>query len=248
MAKQHPIGISLMSLALLLVMATDSLAKRPSSSRSSSTRSLADTTQRNNSKPQPLPNEVDRSSEAVAWKLVQDHLPELKSVLQRLRADESRQYNRAITDLARSAKKLEIARNRDEALYEIEAETLKAQNAVNLLTAKLKVRDNESDRQLLRHAVIRLQQAQIARTQYDVATLQTRLQRAQQQLQSAQQRLQVRREELDHGSETSYHAALKKAGRQPVSDAARPVADSARRPAADASPVKRPTSSKEQSD
>jgi hypothetical protein len=236
MGRHHPCLIAVMTLAFLLSLGADAFGTRPSSPRS-----LADTTQR--TKPNQLapPSEVDRKTEAAALKLVQDHLPELKGVLHRLRADEPRQYNRAISDLARSAKRLEVAKNRDVALFEIEAETLKAQNAVSLLTAKLKVRDNESDRQLLRRAAVRLQQAQIARAQYDVDSLQARLRRTKQQLESAQQRLDGRREELDHDSEKSYLAALKRAGRQPVSD-------SVRRPAADPSPIKGPAGQKRQTD
>ena len=181
------------------------------------------------------------TDKAAALELVQDHLPELKSVLQRLRADEPRQYNRAIIDLARSAKKLEVARNRDVTLFEIEAETLKAQNAVSLLTAKLKVRDNVSDRQLLRRAAIRLQEAQIARAQYDVESLTARLQRAKPQLDSAQQRLAARREVLDRDSEKAYLAALRKAGRQPVSA-------TVRRPASNPPPANRPASQHKQPD
>lgn len=234
MAKQHRMWIAV--LAFLLAPAADALGTRPSSPAS-----LADTTQRTESNQLTPRIDADRDTEAAALRLVQDHLPELKGVLQRLRADEPRQYNRAILDLARSAKKLEVAKNRDVVLFEIEAEMLKAQNAVSLLTAKLKVRDNQSDRQLLRRAAVRLQEAHIARAQYDVDSLQKRLLRARQQLDSAQQRLDGRREELDHDSEKSYLAALRKAGRQPVSD-------SARRPAADPPPTERPASPKRQAD
>lgn len=200
-----------------LAMAGGAVAAGPSSAGS-----LADNTQRTEAPAA----QVDRKLEAAALELVRTHLPELKSVLQRLRADEPRQYNRAIVDLARSAKKLEVAKNRDIALFEIEAETLKSQNSVSLLTAKLKVRDNESDRQLLRQAVNRLQRAQIARAQYDVESLRARLKRTEQQLENAQQRLEVRRKGLGQDLEKSFIAALKKAGRQPVSDSSRrPIPD-----------------------
>ena len=76
-------------------------------------------------------------TEVLAWQLVETHLPELNIVLDRLRTGEPRQYQRAISDLARSAKKLEAFRKRDEQLFEIEVELLKTQHAVSLLTASV---------------------------------------------------------------------------------------------------------------
>jgi hypothetical protein len=159
----------------------------------------------------PVP--VDREAAEMAQQLVQSHLPELEQVLGRLAANRPREHDRAIRDLAKSARRLEAARDRDERLYELEVELLKAQTQVSLLTAKLKVRDSQSDRKLLREAAGRLQQAQLARSQYEVDVLRARLQRTQQQLDAAQQRLDDRREELDHQLEESYLGLLRKAGR-----------------------------------
>ena len=107
-------------------------------------KSLAD----NGKKPTPQTQiQVDRDTEAKALALVKTHLPELNDVLGRLHTKQPRQYDRAIRDLAKSVRKLELAENRDQELYEIELELLKAQTQANLLTAKLKVRDSQSDRQ-----------------------------------------------------------------------------------------------------
>jgi hypothetical protein len=163
--------------------------------------------------PQPT---VDREIEAKSLELVNAHLPELRGVLKRLRADKPREYDRAIRDLAKSARKLEQAKNRDEHLYDIEVESLKAQNQVNLLTATLKVRDRQSDRQRLREAAARLQQAQLARARYDVELYRQRLQRAQQQLDAAQGRLESRDSDPDQQLEKLYQVLLRKAGREPA--------------------------------
>ena len=73
-------------------------------------KSLADS----GNKPTPqTPIPVDRETEAKAVGLVNAHLPELKDVLKRLRADQPREYDRAIRDLAKSSRKLELAKNRD---------------------------------------------------------------------------------------------------------------------------------------
>jgi hypothetical protein len=156
---------------------------------------------------------VDPATEKLVRTLVRNQLPELEGVLQRLRSDNPAQYARAVGDLARSARKLEAARKRDERLYEVELEWLQAEHAVTLLTAKLKVRDDQQDRTALRQAVERLQQAQLARAEYDVQSLQTRLDRTRQLLEKAESRLQAKRDNLKRDADSSYAALLKKAGR-----------------------------------
>ena len=176
-------------------------------------KSVADT----GKKPTPqIPIQVDRETESKAIGLVNAHLPELKDVLDRLRADQPRQYDRAIRDLAKSVRKLDLAKNRDERLYEIELELVKAQNQVNLLTAKLKVRDSQSDRKQLRNSVARLQKAQVARAQYDVEMYRQRLERAKQQLDAAGARLEAKQSDPDQQLEKSYLGLLRKAGREPT--------------------------------
>lgn len=166
-------------------------------------------------KPTPkAPIPVDRETEELALELVRVHLPELDVVLERLRADQSREYDRAIRDLAKSARKLELAKNRDEQLYDLEVELLKAQNQVNLLTAKLKVRDSQSDRDRLRSSAARLQQAQIACAQYDLEQFRERYERAKQQLDAAQERVEAKQSNADEQLEKSYLGMLRKAGRE----------------------------------
>ena len=186
------------------------LGKRDS--KTTNAKSLADSGKKATAKT-PIP--LDRDTEAKVNELVQSHLPELKSVLKRLAADQPRQYERAVRDLAKSARKLELAKNRDHRLHDIELELLKAQNAVNLLTAKLKVRDSQSDRKKLHASARRLQQAQIARAAYDVASIRTRLERTQQQLEAAEKRLESKEQDTDKQLEKSYLGMLRKAGRDP---------------------------------
>lgn len=175
-------------------------------------KSMADT----GKKPTPqTPIQVDRETESKAIGLVKAHLPELNDVLDRLRADQPRQYDRAIRDLAKSVRKLELAKNRDELLYEIELELLKAQNQVNLLTAKLKVRDSQPDRKKLRDSVARLQQSHVARIQYDVELYRQRLARAKQQFDAAGKRLEAKQSDSQQQLEKTYLGLLRKAGREP---------------------------------
>lgn len=167
-------------------------------------------------KPTPqTPIQVDRDTESKAISLVKAHLPELNDVLGRLRADQPRQYDRAIRDLAKSVRKLELAQKRDEQLYEIELELLQAETQVSLLTAKLKVRDSQSDRKQLRNAVARLHQAQVTRIEYDVDLYRQRLERAKRQFDAAGERLEAKQTNRDQQLEESYLGLLRKAGRKP---------------------------------
>jgi hypothetical protein len=175
-------------------------------------KSLAD----NGNKPTPQTAiQIDRETESKAIELVKAHLPELDDVLDRLRADQPRQYDRAIRDLAKSVRKLELAKNRDEQLYELELELLKAQNQVNLLTAKLKVRDSQPDRKKLRDSATRLRQAQVARIQYDVELSRQRLARAKQQFDAAAERLEAKQSDPEQQLEKTFLGLLRKAGREP---------------------------------
>jgi hypothetical protein len=142
-------------------------------------------------------------------------LPELKPVLDHLRSDDPHQYNLAVRDLAKSARRLEAAKHRDQQLFEIEVELLQAQSSVRLLTAKLKVRDSQTDRQSLRKAVSRLQEAELNRTRYDIQMLKERLDRTKKSLDAAEQRLGAKQDNFRDQLEKSYLGLLRKAGRQP---------------------------------
>lgn len=159
-------------------------------------------------------NQVDEKQEQSVLKMVSEHLPDLKPLLERLRKNDPKQYAVAIRDLARSVRRLESAKKRDDVYFEREVEVVKSQSAVNLLVAKLKVRDSDADRKALRKAVERLNEATIARTQYDVRQLELRLKRAQQQLAAAKARLESKRRENETNLDKSYAGFLRKAGRQ----------------------------------
>ena len=209
----------------VLLLATNSLAVEPKTSLS--VRAVAD------NKPGKSPGDAKRGddispssrkaspkswaddrTEATVLELVRTHLPELRAVLDRLRAKEPAQYRQAVADLAKSARKLEVAKNRDERLYEIELQILKAQTTRDLLTAKLKVRDSKSDRKSLLKAIERFQEAQLARSEYDVDSLRARLARTEQLYERAQQRLAAKQSERNKQLEKSYLAALRQAGRK----------------------------------
>lgn len=185
------------------MLAAEALAKNGS-------KSVAETGERHSGK---ASESLSRETELRVEELVESHLPALKAVLDRLRSVQPQEYNRAIRDLARSARKLEIAKNRDDRFFEVELELLQAQTETTLLLAKLKIRDNPSDKQRLKNAASRLQQAQLERAEYDVTASQQRLERAQQQLKAAEQRLAEQKAKSDEAFEKSFATMLRKIGR-----------------------------------
>lgn len=161
------------------------------------------------------PHSSEPSADQVALQLVRQYLPELEPMLDRLRQSDAKQFKRATAELARWSRRLELAQKRDQRLYEIEVESLKAEAEVNLLTARLKVRDDAADRERLKTATARLQQTKLARGQYDVEMLTAKMKRAQQQLKTARERLQTMRSDVSDDPEAAYLGQLRKAGRQP---------------------------------
>ncbi|MGB7343124.1 MAG: hypothetical protein WBD20_02830 [Pirellulaceae bacterium] len=157
---------------------------------------------------------LDREIEQRAQALVKQHLPELGKLLSRIQTDNPRQYELAIRDLAKSARRLESAKSRDEELYEIEVELLKSQSSLKLYAAKLKVRDNEDDRQALRKSAQRQLNAEVARAKYNVRILAERAQRAQQQLSAANDKLNSLEENSESLLEKKYVSLLRSVGRK----------------------------------
>lgn len=208
MAKSRP-WMVLCSWLTLMAVAT---AIDPSNVRSVADNN-ARTKSKSPSKEKSGPPRISTIDSESAHGLVRSHLPELRAVLQHLRDEDPVQYRRAVQDLARSARKLEAAKKRDERLYDIEVETLKAQNSVRLLTAKLKVRDNDDDRKQLRKATARLKMSELSRTEYEVDMFKARIERTQQLLRNAQERLDAKRDNMDDNLEKSYVQSLRKAGR-----------------------------------
>ncbi|TWU26328.1 hypothetical protein Pla52o_01810 [Novipirellula galeiformis] len=157
-------------------------------------------------------NEVDPKLESKAMELVATHLPELKPVLDQLRLKKPHQYKDAIRDLAKSAKRLETAKNRNEEIYQIESELLRAQMQAKLLAAKFKVRKRDEDREALRDAIRKLVQAEIKRSEAEIHFTKQRIERAQRQLNTAEERLKEKQQNLDNHLKKTYQQLLRGAG------------------------------------
>ena len=173
-------------------------------------------TQQQTSRQQPKNRDLNSESEQLAMQLASQHLPQLTPLLEQLKIDQTRQYERAIIDLARSAKKLNAAQKRDERLFQVELELLKADTEANLTAARLKVRDKLQDRNKLHDAVARLHAAKQAKMQYEVELLRKRLARDQTLLAAAEQNLSTFEEDSSNSVDAVYATLLRKADRKPA--------------------------------
>ncbi|WP_182869266.1 hypothetical protein [Stieleria mannarensis] len=152
--------------------------------------------------------------ERAVLEMVHDHLPELKVLLDQLREKEPKQYGIAINNLAKSSRRLQSAKRRGEEAFELEVHVVQAQSAINLLVAKLKLRDNKKDRAALREATKRLELAQIARAAFDVKQMRSRLDKLQEQLEAAEKRLDEKQSKLDANVQKGFQTYLRKSGRK----------------------------------
>lgn len=156
----------------------------------------------------------DPRQEASVLAMVKKHLPELSSLLEPLKENDARQYGTAIRNLAKSARRLESAHKRGDVAYEREVDVIKAQMAINLLIAKLKVRDDQQDRDALRKAAEQLQLAELQRSRHDVSLMKSRLQKLQAQFDESQQRLKDNESHLDDRIDSIFQSYLRKSGRK----------------------------------
>jgi len=145
--------------------------------------------------------------------LLEDHLPDLIPLVNRLKIGQPKLYYHALVQLGGAARRVESAQSKSPVLHEIELEALKANTQVNLIGARLQVRDSKRDRQELQTAVQRLYDAEERRLEWVVSQIEDRVEMVQQQLETATQRLaEKRRGEADLIA-NQYERLLRKAGR-----------------------------------
>ncbi len=149
----------------------------------------------------------------VVLQMVELHLPQLKSVLDYLRENSPREYERAMRDLTRQMRRLDAASKRGEHIYDNELQIIKLETAIDLGAAKLRLRDEPQLRQQLRRDIHQLQQLRIERLMFERESLTQRLKRATEQLAAVDQRLEKARQTLDANVEQSFETLLRKAGR-----------------------------------
>ncbi|OYP31025.1 hypothetical protein [Rhodopirellula sp. MGV] len=156
---------------------------------------------------------IDKELEQNVLEMVDRHLPDVKKLLDQLRKKAPKQYDVAIRGLARSAKRLQAAEKRGEESFELELQIVQAQSSLNLLIAKLKIRDSQSDRKLLAKVTEQLAKAELAKMRHEVALLNTRVARMQQQIAETESKIEKRESDFAINVEKNLEANLRKAGR-----------------------------------
>lgn len=168
--------------------------------------------------------------EASVLPMVDNHLPDLKVLLDRLRKNQPRLYETAIRDLSRYSKRLESAKKRGEEAFELELEVVKAQSSANLLIARLRVRDSKKDRDSLRKATQQIHEAELAKLRFDHDQLVERLKRMQKQVDASAKRLETQESKDADSINKTYTAFLRKAGKKPNKPTSKTPAPNDKRP------------------
>ena len=141
---------------------------------------------------------ADDEQPSGLW-LAERHLPELLPVLNYLRDHQPEQYDTALSDLERAAKRLEVQRRRGQAHYRVALARWRTQGAIDLLKARLKVRHSEADARQLLAEMQRLQQIDLRRLTLDAEALKRReatLRQRAEQAEKLAQRAGQQRDEL----------------------------------------------------
>jgi len=109
--------------------------------------------------------------ESPGIELAERHLPELVPVLGHLRDHEPQQYAKAIADLDRAAKRLEIQSRRGEPFFDAALRQWQARGRVDLLKARVRVRPSEADFVRLKVAMKDYRESELARLKLERETL-----------------------------------------------------------------------------
>jgi hypothetical protein len=123
----------------------------------------------------PKPEAPSETSPASAGspgiELAERHLPELLPVLGHLRDHEPQQYAKAIADLDRAAKRLEIQSRRGEQFFDAALRQWQSRGRVDLLKARVRVRPSEADSVRLKAAMKDYRESELARLKLERETL-----------------------------------------------------------------------------
>lgn len=142
--------------------------------------------------------------DSPGMQLARRHLAELLPLLSHLRVHELAQYDKAIRELDRAAKRLESQQRRGGELYDVALRQWQSRGRIDLLKAKLRVRPSESDRKRLLVEMRSLREVEIERLrlEWEVLSERQRMLAARvSQAESAAKRAKEQMEELNQNIE-----------------------------------------------
>ncbi len=114
---------------------------------------------------------VLEQSEADAIAFVQEHHPELVSLLQSLKSMRHKEYEMAIREIVRTKKRLETLAKREADLYAMELEAWKLKSEIDLMMAKAIARDKAFDKVVLRELLSLQVENQKKRWKHEQSTI-----------------------------------------------------------------------------
>jgi hypothetical protein len=92
-------------------------------------------------------------NETDVLEFVREHHPELADLLNQLKENRPKEYQKAVRDLSRVRERLHAMRKNDDQRYQLELSVWKAETRIQLLAARLKMGDQPELRDQLRQAL-----------------------------------------------------------------------------------------------
>lgn len=160
-------------------------------------------------------NSSAESQETAALALVSANHPELLELLEKLKADNSKQYQQAISELYRASQRLADRKAKDPPRYELELKAWKLDSQARLLAAKLTM-DAEAELEEQLKAVL------AEREDVAIALLAMDRDRLADRLKQVERQLEKRREQHDARAKQAFEQLTRRAGKpRPKNQAAK---------------------------
>jgi len=147
------------------------------------------------------PMEVDKklrplapSEDSPGFELAKKHLNELLPVLKHLKNHSPQQYEKAMRDLDRSAKRLDSIKNRDSKLFDISVREWKTRGHVDLLKAKVRIKKSDVDQKEILQQLQLLRDIELERLERELAILDERIA-------ANEERVRQTKQMIDRGTE-----------------------------------------------
>lgn len=159
-------------------------------------------------------NSSAQAQEAAALALVAAHHPELLDLLEKLKTDNSKQYQQAISELYRASQRLADRKAKDPARYELELKAWKLDSQARLLAAKLTM-DAEAELEEQLKAVL------AEREDVAIALLAMDRERLADRLKQVERQLEKRRDQHDARAKQAFEQLTKRSGKPRKNQAAK---------------------------
>lgn len=160
-------------------------------------------------------NSSAEAQETAALALVGAHHPELLDLLEKLKADNSKQYQHAILELYRASQRLADRKAKDPARYELELKAWNLDSQARLLAAKLTMDADPELEERLKSVLAEREDVAIALLAMDRDRLADRLKQVERQLEK-------RRDQHDARAKQAFEQLTKRSGKpRPKNQAAK---------------------------